>query len=75
MAKPRLRSSRQRYRTFVEDYRLRRLDQPADGATQPSAAGVRQFAEGKHREYLRDYLNWLWPHRYAAGGLMLLAAL
>ena len=23
------------------------------------------FKRGKRREYLREYLAWLWPHRYA----------
>jgi ATP-binding cassette subfamily B protein/subfamily B ATP-binding cassette protein MsbA len=28
---------------------------------------------GKRREYLRDYVRWLWPHRYAVVGFFLLA--
>ena len=76
-------SSRLRYRTFVEDYRHRRLDE----TTQPSGkpAGAPPSAEsakapepprkGKRREYLREYVRWLWPHRYAVAGLLTLALL
>jgi ATP-binding cassette subfamily B protein len=28
---------------------------------------------GKRREYLCEYLRWLWPHRYAVGALFVLA--
>jgi ATP-binding cassette, subfamily B, bacterial len=70
-------SSRQRYRGFLQDYKLRKLDdatksgevartgdedKPADGAE-----------KGKRREYLREYLRWLWPHRLAFAGVLLLA--
>src|SRR5215213_5431947 len=75
-----LRTSRQRYRGFVEDYRLGRLDEktealergPAphgaggDGAPAPPARGLRG------RKYLREYLRWLRPHR---GPLAVVAAL
>jgi ATP-binding cassette subfamily B protein len=30
---------------------------------------------GKRREYLREYLRWLWPHRYAVGAVFLFALL
>ena len=78
------RSSRVRYRGFREDYRLRRLDDggeprkaappPGDTPPDPAAAAAQKQ---KRREYLREYLNWLWPHRFAViavGGLALLAA-
>jgi ATP-binding cassette subfamily B protein/subfamily B ATP-binding cassette protein MsbA len=75
------RSSRQRYRGFVEDYRQRRLDALADGkdehkpADEPSpktdAGAAAQRA--KRRAYLRDYLHWLWPHRIAVGVVFVLA--
>jgi ATP-binding cassette subfamily B protein len=81
------RSSRQRYLSFVEDYRHRRLDDadqtgekrkqseaPAKtgaGSTVPKPSKAR----GKRREYLREYLRWLWPHRFAAGALFVLALL
>jgi ATP-binding cassette subfamily B protein/subfamily B ATP-binding cassette protein MsbA len=59
------RSSRGRYRRFVEDYRHRRLDevQPA----QPAAPA------GKRREYVRAYLRWLAPHRAAVASVLILA--
>jgi ATP-binding cassette, subfamily B, bacterial len=53
------RSSRLRYLAFVEEYRRRA---PEERSKNP-------------REYLGDYLRWLWPHRYAAGALLLLAVL
>ncbi|HEV8385641.1 MAG TPA: ABC transporter ATP-binding protein, partial [Candidatus Acidoferrales bacterium] len=28
---------------------------------------------GKRREYIREYLRWLWPHRFAVAGLFVLA--
>lgn len=82
------RSSRQRYLKFVEDYKQRRLDKisDADGdenheeekeeETEPkkwlslAALGLKK---GKRREYLREYLAWLWPHRYAVLVLATLA--
>jgi ATP-binding cassette subfamily B protein/subfamily B ATP-binding cassette protein MsbA len=67
------RSSRQRYRGFVEDYKHRRLD---DG-TAPSGNGSAPVApsdrKGKRREYVREYLRWLRPHRYAVAGVFALA--
>jgi ATP-binding cassette subfamily B protein/subfamily B ATP-binding cassette protein MsbA len=71
------RSSRQRYRAFVEDYKRHRLDETIDGGRQISApAGVASHAfSTKRREFLREYLRWLRPHRYAVGGLFLLALL
>src|SRR3989442_414923 len=82
------RSSRHRYLKFVADYKQRRLDdlgerdedekQPEETTTEkkPSrgleALGLRR---GKRREYLREYLAWLWPHRYAVLALFALALL
>src|SRR6266545_4975685 len=66
MANPR--SSRQRYRGFVQAYKQRRLDDSAEGESRP-------LSRGKRRDYLRDYLRWLWPYRYAAGALLALALL
>src|SRR5205809_6158895 len=67
MTKP-PRSSRQRYRAVVHDHTPRRLDDEAAGASQP-------LDRGKRRAYLRDYLRWLRPYRYAAGALLALALL
>jgi ATP-binding cassette subfamily B protein/subfamily B ATP-binding cassette protein MsbA len=71
------RSSRQRYRGFVEDYKHRRLDDSvASGNTSqngkaPDAAATER--RGKRRQYVREYLRWLRPYRYAVVGLFLLA--
>src|SRR5688572_9328642 len=83
MRKEHPRTSRQRYRTFVEDYKQRRLDDLADGDGSPKALtedgkprevrtglGLRQ---GKRREYLGEYVRWLRPHRYAILAVFLLA--
>jgi len=73
------RSSRQRYRGFVEDYKHRRLDDSiASGNTSqngkaPDAAATAR--RGKRRQYVREYLHWLRPYRYAVVGLFLLALL
>jgi ABC-type bacteriocin/lantibiotic exporter with double-glycine peptidase domain len=70
------RSSRERYRGFVEAFKQRRLDEPEAGKLDPAPEAPRA-GPTKRREYLRDYMRWLWPHRYAIGlffGLALLAA-
>jgi ATP-binding cassette, subfamily B, bacterial len=87
------RSSRKRYRAFVDDYKHRRLDDSEDrsreaegpkdreaegakgrGAEVPSGrAAERPEARAKRREYLREYLRWLWPHRPAVAAVLLLA--
>jgi ATP-binding cassette subfamily B protein/subfamily B ATP-binding cassette protein MsbA len=80
-------SSRQRYLAFVKDYRHRRLDdlaaddnrKPSADPPAPDAVGripkLRIKLRGKSREFLREYLRWLWPYRYAAGALLALALL
>jgi ATP-binding cassette subfamily B protein/subfamily B ATP-binding cassette protein MsbA len=73
------RSSRRRYRAFVEDYKRRGLDDPA-GATEsekepdnrPGSAGPDR-GRGPRREYLRAYLRCLRPHRASVGAVFLLA--
>src|SRR5690349_10114750 len=80
------RSSRQRFRGFVHDYKRRRLDEPADArkdAKPPDGAAnagedaaapdAGQKRRGKRREYLREYLRWLRPHRYAVAAVFGLA--
>ncbi|HWX20064.1 MAG TPA: ABC transporter ATP-binding protein [Candidatus Binatia bacterium] len=80
------RSSRRRYRAFVQDYQQRRLDDPADGGEQPARSDdsadakegrtpedSRPKARGKRREYLREYVRWLRPHRYAVSALLIIA--
>jgi ATP-binding cassette, subfamily B, bacterial len=76
MKKNQARSSRARYRDFVEAYRHRRLDDPdgtppPDGRQQPPGADRPRPAR---RQYLREYLRWLWPHRFAVAILFVLAA-
>jgi len=79
----RARSSHGRYRAFVRAYRERRLDDSEPGKEpgkppqeQPEPAQEKpRLLRGKRREYLRDYLRWLWPHRYAIGTVFFLAML
>ena len=68
------RSSRRRYLGFIKDYRERRLydvGESGDGDQQPTEA--KPQPSSKRREYLRDYLRWLWPHRWAVAVLFLFA--
>ena len=82
------RSSHQRYRGFVQDYKKRRLDDVADAAkdaTPPDGAAkadedqaalkTQRQGRGKRREYLREYLRWLRPHRYEVAAVFALALL
>src|ERR1041385_8478744 len=74
------RSSRHRYRGFVKDYKQGRLDdaeekgkKSGDAAKTNGEASSPEAKRGKRREYMRAYLRWLRPYRYAIGGLFLLA--
>lgn len=73
------RSSREHYRAFRERYKKRRLDEHEDAnALTPLAERSRGGARprpggGRRREYMRDYLRWLMPHRYAVAVLFALA--
>jgi len=82
----RARSSRGRYRLFVDDYREGRLDDATDAASGRKSlaaatpeGGSTPGAPGKARRprtgrrYLRSYFEWLAPYRYPIGGLFLLA--
>jgi ATP-binding cassette subfamily B protein/subfamily B ATP-binding cassette protein MsbA len=83
LARPR--SSRQRYQGFVHDYRQRRLDEKAEAekngkplevaakAEEAAAAEAQPERRGKRREYLREYMRWLWPHRFTVASVFLLA--
>lgn len=85
-AQPR-RSSRQRYAQFVEDYKQGRLDDTLDAEQngkplneEPGHAEPRRrkgllriFRAGKRRQYTRDYLRWLRPHRRAVAIVFTLA--
>jgi len=73
-------SSRERYRAFVEDYRQRRLDDSTDSGTpkrddKPPAdeAAPKKKPAAERRKYIRDYLRWLRPHRWAVALVFLLA--
>lgn len=70
-----LRSSRQRYRAFVRDYKARRLDDLAEAADGPKPAGDLPPAPKRRtrREYVRAYLRWLRPHRRSLIAVLLLA--
>ena len=73
MSQPR--SSRQRYREFVQDYKQGRLDDSAAGESPAESSGASSAPRrpGKRREYLREYVRWLRPHRYALGAVFLIA--
>ena len=80
LKKDRARSSRQRYRGFVEDYKHKRLDESDDDAPKPASDADLPEKEippadrkAQRRQYLREYLRWLWPHRYAVAAVFLLA--
>lgn len=86
MSSERAGSSRQRYRAFEQEYRQDGLDDSAAGSgrkpaeskpageTPPAPKPARSSGSERHR-YLREYLSWLWPHRYATGVIILLALL
>jgi ATP-binding cassette subfamily B protein/subfamily B ATP-binding cassette protein MsbA len=61
-----LRSSKRRYRSFVDDYRRQRLDEPKDQTAEKTPPARR-------KQYVREYIRWLWPHRFAVGVLFTLA--
>src|SRR6185503_9385800 len=78
------RSSQLRYRQFVEDYRHGRLDEekPKQGEEKPKPVeekpkrAERKLSfklQGRRREYLRQYLRWLRPHRAAPTAVSALA--
>ena len=74
MATPprRARTSRERYRSFVTDYRAGRLDEQTTAraggllAALPAAAVPDADAKARRWLYARAYLRWLWPHRRGA---------
>ena len=70
-----LRTSRQRYRGFVEDYRLGRLDEKteAEHTRRASDAGGKDAKKARRRRYVRGYVGWLRPHRGALAGVFALA--
>ncbi len=77
-------SSRARYSAFLDDYKHKRLEDPAVvGDAPPRPADTPAEAPpkpapllgGKRRAYLREYAYWLWPHRSSVGALFTFALL
>src|SRR5436190_19168296 len=83
----RARTSRDRYRRFVEDDRAGRLDEqtqkrtagerpdaePLAAAAKPAVPASARPWSGLKRQYVREYARWLWPHRYQAALVFVLA--
>lgn len=75
----RIRSSRERYRAFLEKYQRGQLDDETDaskGTAPPSPDSKpksKKLLGGKRREYVRDYLRWLKPHRTGVAVVMIFA--
>ncbi len=81
------RSSRRQYKEFVQKYRQRTLDDEtteatedkpeAHGAEGAEASGGREASTPektrRRRAYMREYLRWLWPHRYSVAIVFLLS--
>ena len=68
-------SSRERYRGFLQDYQQRRLDDSAEAGEASPAPDSPRPQRGKRREYLREYLRWLLPYRYAVAAVFAFALL
>ncbi len=72
---PRARSSRASFRQFLADYRAHRLDERVEAAG--GGTNAAKTKPGARRQYMREYLRWLTPHRWgvaAVFGLALAAA-
>jgi len=82
------RSSRRRYEGFRQDYREQRLEEqrdtrgeqkeaahPENGGDEAKTPEGKAARKGKRRQYMREYLRWLWPHRFAVAGFACLALL
>ncbi|HEV8411701.1 MAG TPA: ABC transporter ATP-binding protein [Gemmatimonadaceae bacterium] len=71
------RSSRQRYRQFIEDYRHHRIDAlNQDQKRLTSGPKSEDRGPKRHagrRQFVREYLRWLRPHAPAVGGFIVLA--
>ena len=68
-------SSRKRFRRFVDDYKHVRLDDATDSISEPKTKEPEVRDKSKRRRYIREYLRWLWPHRFAVCVVFLLAVL
>jgi ATP-binding cassette subfamily B protein/subfamily B ATP-binding cassette protein MsbA len=64
------RTSRQHYDVFRKHYREGTLDDMTPGATPAKPA-----TGSRRRDHLKDYLRWLWPHRWAVAVIFTLAIL
>jgi ATP-binding cassette subfamily B protein len=80
----RTRSSRRRYRAFRDDYRQGRLDDAIEAArgwgdAAPPAGddppAKSKLLTGRRKQYAREYLRWLWPHRASVGLVFSLAVI
>ncbi len=79
------RSSRDRYKGFVQSYQLGKLDAEAeqDAARKPAgpakdgaqSSGKGGLIKGKRREHLREYVRWLKPHRTGIGVMFVFAVI
>jgi ATP-binding cassette subfamily B protein/subfamily B ATP-binding cassette protein MsbA len=75
------RSSRQRFKKFQEDYRLRKLDDEAEKKDKKPENGdetgpaAPENKKQKRRQHVREYLQWLKPHRAAVAVVFVLALL
>src|SRR6478735_6374762 len=68
-----LRTSRQRYRAFIRDYKARRLDETADAPKTVGDPSPKPKVRAGRRAYVRAYLRWLRPHRRSLTTVLLLA--
>src|SRR5258708_11165291 len=84
--KPPRGSSRQGHRDFVREYREDRLDAADGEKADPNGKAAhadaddgtrarRRLLRGKRKEYAREYLRWLPPHRFAGAAFFLIALL
>ena len=65
------RTSRARFRKFVEDYRARRIDETLESGGERKPRELPKPA--RRRQYMREYLRWLRPHGWSVGALFVLA--
>jgi ATP-binding cassette subfamily B protein len=86
MSQNRSRSSRRRYRQFVENYKAKRLDAllereerpnaespDGDGVAPQDSAAAKAARSARRRRYLGEYFRWLKPHRAAVVAFIVLA--
>jgi len=64
-------SSRARYKQFRDDYRRGTLDDPDN----PKKADGEAPKAHARRAHVREYMQWLWPHRFSVVAVFLFALL